>query len=136
MMVAASTAMTIAFEHELERGRHVGERRPPPEADRVDDGESDSLDRDPAEDVPGRDPDVVLERRGHGDRDLREVRRDGEQDRSGQGLPEVEADGEDIGHPREPDTGDPDRGSRRREDDHERRDRIGHRLRSSQSRIQ
>jgi hypothetical protein len=71
------------FEHELERGRQVRERGPRPQADRVNDRERDRLDRDPAQDVPGRNLDVVLDRRGHGDRDLGEVRRDDEQDGSG-----------------------------------------------------
>jgi len=74
------------FEPEHERRRARGQRGLRAHG-HVEHDEDNRLNRDPAKDVADRDPEVVRERRGGGDRDLRQVRRDCEQDRAPEGFP-------------------------------------------------
>ena len=108
-----------ALEPEHERGGARRQRRLRTHR-HVEHHEDDGLDRDPAEDVPDRDPEVVRERRRGRDRDLRQVRRDREQDRAAERLAEPEPDVERVGRARELDPRDPDRHGRNGEDQDER----------------
>ena len=95
------------LEPEHERRRPRSQRRLPADRD-VEDDEHDGLDRDPAEDVPDRDPEAVRERRRDDDRDLRQVRRDREQDRAAERLAQAEPRVEHVRRARKVDARDPD----------------------------
>ena len=82
--------------------------------------EDNRLNRDPAEDVADRDPEVVRERRGGGDRDLRQVRRDRKQDRASERFPSPSRMSSASVELREQDSSDPDGRGRREEDQDER----------------
>jgi hypothetical protein len=120
------------LEHEGERRRPVGERRHPlpPPAEDVEDDEHHGLDRDAAEDVADRDRHVARQGRADRDRDLGQVRRDGEHDQPAEGAADVQPVVEHVGGLRQLDAGDPGDGGRGDEDDDQEPEREGvHRAR-------
>jgi hypothetical protein len=111
-----------SLDDELQRSGAVGER-PVAHAKAVKQREDDGLDRDPAEDVPGCDAEVVRERRRDHDRNLGEVGRDGEEDRAAERLAKAEPLREHVGCCCEPNAGNPDRRRRSGEAEHEEAER-------------
>jgi hypothetical protein len=111
-----------AFEHELQRCRAVGQRPAAAQPKGVERDEHDGLDGDAAEDIADRDAEVVVERGAGGDRDLRQVRRDGEHDEPAQRLPDPEAGGENVRRVGQLHARQPHRDRRHGEDGDERRE--------------
>jgi hypothetical protein len=113
------------FQHQAQAGGAVGQRGGAFAAERVHRYQHQGLDRDAAEYVADGDPDVVADRGGHGDRDLRQVRRDRQQDHPAQGRAEVQAVIQHVGGVGQLDARDPDHAGTSGEDQHQVRQRKG-----------
>jgi hypothetical protein len=104
------------LEDQHERRGPVGQRLPAADTECVQHDQHDGLDGDAAEDVPYRDTDVAGCRRGDDDRDLRQVRRHGQQDQAAECRARMQPGGQHVGLVGQRNAGNPDRRGRRHED--------------------